>query len=638
MDSRFSLYKTKVWAFAFIIAFITICVYLPALKNDFVNWDDPSHVCENPYIKSLDLESFKWMFSFQLSNWIPFTWLSHAIDYAIWGLNPMGHHLTSIIFHGLNTFLVIILITRLINYANSPLPPFTKHTPFPSQDGIKGCVHSREEHTPIIAGAITGLLFGLHPIHVEPVVWVTARGDVLYTSFFLLSIMSYLKYNSSQKQELTGHSSLVTRHRWYSLCLLFFILSLMSKPMAVTLPLVLLILDLYPLERRGIKVLTEKIPFLGLSIASSAITIMAKQSMDAIVPLRLHTLEDRFLIAIKAFCFYLFKMVWPTQLAPLYPYPLKIYFLSIEHMGTFIFVASITALCIWSWKRQKVFSAIWAYYVITLLPVSGIIQVGEQAAADRYTYLPSLGPFFVIGLGTSWIYNRYNVKKYISTIFSLSLLFIACLLSFMTIKQIKIWKNSILLWNYEIQRFHNNITAYINRGTAHEALGNHQQAIEDYDMAIKIESKAADAYYNRGISYGSLGNYQQAITDFTSAIELNPRYSIAYNNRGVFYGISGNYRKSIEDFNTAIKLQPLYAEAYYNRGISYKNIGSHQQAIKDFTVTIQLNSQHVKAYKSRAHIYSEISDYQNSIKDHQFAARLGDKEAQDYLKSKGIGW
>src|SRR4030042_4240463 len=204
MDSRFSLYKKKVLAVAFIVALLTAIVYLPALKNGFVNWDDDLYVYENPYIQAIDFGFFKWMFTtFHASNWHPLTWLSHAIDYAIWGLNPMGHHLTSIIFHGLNTFLVIILITRLINYANSPLPPFTKHTPFPSQDGIKGCVHSREEHTPIIAGAITGLLFGLHPIHVEPVVWVTARGDVLYTSFFLLSIMSYLKYNSSQKQELT---------------------------------------------------------------------------------------------------------------------------------------------------------------------------------------------------------------------------------------------------------------------------------------------------------------------------------------------------------------------------------------------------------------------------------------------------
>jgi hypothetical protein len=195
MNSRFSIYKIKVWLVALFIAFITLLIYLPALQNDFVNWDDPQYIYKNTHIQFIDINFLKWMFtSFYASNWHPLTWLSHAIDYAIWGLNPMGHHLTSIIFHGLNTFLVVLLIIRLVNYGTPPILPLVK-------GGLRGGTKGGEYYTPLSAGAVTGLLFGIHPLHVESVVWISERKDVLCAFFFLLSILYYLKYTSSELKE-----------------------------------------------------------------------------------------------------------------------------------------------------------------------------------------------------------------------------------------------------------------------------------------------------------------------------------------------------------------------------------------------------------------------------------------------------
>jgi regulator of sirC expression with transglutaminase-like and TPR domain len=568
MNSKFSLYKTRVWLVALFIALITVLVYLPALQNGFVNWDDDFYIYKNYHIQYINFAFFKWMFTtFHASNWHPLTWLSHALDHAIWGLNPMGHHLTNIILHGLNTFLVVLIIICLINYANFTLSPLIKGNPS------------------IIAGAFTGLLFGIHPLHVESVAWVSERKDLLYAFFYLLSILSYLKYTSSQRREFSRHPSVVTHYWWYSLCVIFFILSLMSKPMAVTLPAVLILLDIYPLERLNLKsaftsrqkVLIEKIPFIVLSLASSVITIIAQKTGGAVAPLETFPPIDRILVAFSAICFYLLKIVWPSNLAPLYQYPSNISFLTLKYMGSLILVVCITAFCIWLWKRHKVFLVAWAYYIVTLLPVSGIIQVGSQSAADRYAYLPSLGPFFLVGLAIISIWKSINLRqhtsKYLKLFFLISLISLAGFLSITTVKQIKIWRDSLTLWNYELELF---------------------------------PEDAPKAYYLRGEAYEKLGNYNQALDDFKKSIELNPYYESGYMGRGILYAKSGNYQQAIEDFDHAIRINPNDSDLYYNRGLSYKLIAKYQKAIQDFDKAIQLNPQNIDAYVNREMCYMEL--------------------------------
>jgi tetratricopeptide (TPR) repeat protein len=539
-------------------------------------------------------------------------------------------------------------------------------------------------NTSLIAGAVTGLLFGLHPLHVESVAWVSERKDVLYSFFFLLSILSYLKYTSSFMQNPLHSSEKGKSGRiHYGLCLLFFTLSLLSKPMAVTLPVVLILLDFYPLERldfRSVfrsryKVLIEKVPFLGLSLVSVIITVMANQVGGAIQSLVHYHLIERIFVIFKSLCFYLFKMIWPADLAPFYPYPNEISVFTLEYAGAFILVLGITAFCIYSWRKQKIWLAVWSYYFITLLPVLGIIQTGAQAAADRYTYLSSLGPFLLLGLAARRLMEKFFKKEqasiFIKQSSAIALMTIMLItFSYLTIKQIAIWKNSITLWNHELKIFPNKAyVAYLNRGKAFADLDNYSKAIEDYNKAIEINPDIAATFNNRGTVYTKLGDYLKALSDYYRAIEINPKYYKAYYNRGKSYENLGDYPKAVEDYNKTIELNPGFEEAYYNLGVIYDiQFHNYVEAVKYYSKSIELNPQYTKAYNNRGAVYATIGNFHKSIKDFDIAiamnnndsaayynrgmaykmlgnrlqagkdfrsaARLGDKKAQNYLMSK----
>lgn len=610
---------------ALFVALITFLVYLPALQNGFVNWDDPDYVYENQNIRSIDFRSLKWMFStFHMQNWHPLTWLSHAVDYAIWGLNPMGHHLTSIIFHGLNAFLIVVLVMRLLDKRSEGL--------------LSSPLNNRTHQTARITAVGIGLLFGLHPLHVESVAWISERKDVLYAFFFLLSIVSYLKYASSEQ----GRQKVLN----YILCMLFFIFSLMSKPMAMTLPVVFITLDIYPLGRLELrslfkfhhKVFAEKLPFITLGLASAIITMVAQQK--EITSFEVHP-GERILIAFGSLGFYLFKTIWPIDLSPLYPYPSRISLLSLQYVSSLFVISGITVFCILSWKKYKVFLAVWVYFIVTLLPVLGVVKIGTQAAADRYTYLPSIGPFFLMGLCMAWLWKKDAAPKNGVTLKRLSVIafsiLISSILSVMTIKQIGIWRDSLTLWDTELKRYSIPV-AYNNRGNAYLMLGQYQQAIEDYNKALEQDRDFAKAYNNRGLAYGNLGKYQLAIEDFSVSIRKNNREPMAYFNRGNVFKALGDYQKAIEDYSKAIELNPRKADFYNNRGNTFLKLYSYQQAIEDFNVAIRLNCDYDKAYLNRGIAYESLGNFKEALEDYRTSARLGNKQVQEYLRSKGIVW
>jgi hypothetical protein len=357
---------------------ITILLFLKALRNGFVNWDDNLYVYDNVFIRSLDARFFKWAFTdlHTSANWHPLTWLSHALDYHLWGADPAGHHLTSVLLHAVNTFLVVLLVVRLLEAAR-------RRT---NTDGLltgKGI---------LVAGFTAGLLFGIHPLHVESVAWISERKDVLCAFFFILSILSYAKYADGATEKSRPASPWL--NRGYLLALVFFILALMSKPMAVTLPCVLLILDWFPYERIGFTkmprgVVMEKVPFFILGVSLSAVAVFAQSSGEALVALRSVPLQWRFAIAAAALISYLREMLLPFNLSPFYPYPKEVSLLSFSSLGAFLAVAVITAACLWSyWKgRRKLWLAVWSFYIVTLLPVLGIVQVylsaGDRAFSHR---------------------------------------------------------------------------------------------------------------------------------------------------------------------------------------------------------------------------------------------------------------
>ena len=324
----------------FVFSF-TFFVYTPALNNDFVNWDDDEYVYKNTRIQYLDPQSLCWMLtSFNAANWHPLTWLSHAIDYSLWGLNPRMHHLTNVILHALNTLLVFFLALQIVNR--------WKTIPAGMSSGEKNRVSLTEI---LITGIVTALLFGVHPLNVESVAWISERKNVLSTLFFLLSLLSYISYASS----------ILKRHRliWFALSFLFFLLALMSKPIAVTLPLILLLLDYYPLNRlsphyyKNLQVFLEKVPFFLLSIATSVITVMAQQSGRAFISVAHLPIGSRLLNALHSLIFYLKKMALPQELFPLYAFPKEISLVNPQYMVSGILILIITLSCFYMEKRGK---------------------------------------------------------------------------------------------------------------------------------------------------------------------------------------------------------------------------------------------------------------------------------------------
>jgi tetratricopeptide (TPR) repeat protein len=451
--------------------------------------------------------------------------------------------------------------------------------------------------------------------------------------------------------------------------------------MAVTLPVVLLILDVYPFGRTGVRglftnqwqLLVEKVPFFVLSIVSSVLTVQAQGAGGALKSLQLHPLGERVPVGIRALLFYLSRMVWPVDLAPLYPYPAGASLVDIRYLGMVVLVLGITVFCIWQWRRQKVWGVVWAYYVVSLFPVLGIVQVGEQAAADRYTYLSSLGPFLLAGLLLVCMREKATRMSgvFIKTILIIFLTGIFIYLACSTVHQIGMWKGPFTLWNAEIGFYPDFYRGYKKRGQAFSDAGNHEKAIQDYNRSIQLYPIYAATYLDRGVSYAGMDQYERAIEDFTVAIMMYPEYSKALTNRGIAFLMLGDFQRAIKDFDRTLDLNPdergasvqrnlayklaikEYSRAvrrdpenyenYINRGGSYTMIGQYGEALEDFTAAIALQPGMSIAYYNRGLVYQQVGEEGKAVRDFQEAARLGDEKAREekareYLHSRRIKW
>ena len=326
-------------------------------------------------------------------------------------------------------------------------------------------------------------------------------------------------------------------------------------------------------------------------------------------------------------------MVWPANLAVYYPHPgLQPWW---QVLGAVVLLGAVTFLVIRSAKRFPYLAMGWLWYAGTLVPVIGIVQVGTQAMADRYAYIPLIGLFVMAAWGIPELLKRWRCPKEAPLVSSA--LILPCLL-FVTWTQVGYWRNSIALFDHSLKVTGQNNTVLNNRGAAYEELSDHGRAIEDYDKAIEIDPEYAEAYYNRGVANSELGNHRQAIEDYDRAIEINPRYADAYGNRGAVYGLLGNNGKSIEDYDKAIEINPEHARAFNNRGLAYARLGNTRQAVEDYSRAVEINPDYVKAYYNRAVAYGELGDRMHAIEDLKTAAGFGNEGARNSLRKMGIKW
>lgn len=621
--------QAKYFGSAAVVALITFLVYLPALRNGFVEWDDPAYISDNVHIRSIDKIFFKWaFFDFYASNWHPLTWLSHAIDYAIWGLNPTGHHLTGILFHSINTFLVVLLGIQLLN-------AYRSHKIEAGHQGV-----SISERTILTAGIITGLLFGLHPLHVESVAWVSERKDMLSAFFFLLSLLAYIRYTVS----VSGASGFWSSKNKYAASLVFFIFALMSKPMAVVLPIVFLIIDWYPLGRfkndRLKTILFEKIPFFVLAVASSVITIMAQHSGEAIKTLTDYPLSTRILVGFNALFSYIGKMLWPVDLSPFYPYPDDVSFLSYEYLLPLLSAIGITITSIALLKRHRIWFVVWMYYVVTLLPVLGIVQVGLQAMADRYTYLPGISLFFLAGVGSAGFIEKFSKQRLLKagTFIGISALIIY--MAYAAVIQIYTWKDTLSLWtrvadvvSKKDDKYYKNIhLIYFNLGSAYMDRNRLEDAMKATQKAISLNPVFDKSHYNLGIIYASQNRLEDAIDAYKAAIRLNPAFAGAHVNLGIAYRRHNQPDEAMVEFKEAVRLKPDYAEARVNLGVAYINENKLDDAIRELHSALRLKPDYVMAYINLGVAYRKQNKFEDAIKEFQASLRLRPDFAESHYE------
>lgn len=537
-----------------VAAVLAFAVFLPTFGNGFVNWDDQVYIYENRMIRSLDWDLIRWAFTTVVSgNWHPLTLISHAVDYALWGLDPRGHHLSAVILHSAATFLVYVIVRRLVSAATEG---------------------SRVSAFAPVSAFVAAVLFGLHPMHVESVAWASERKDLLCALFYLLSVAAYLGYARG-----TGRRAVL-----YAAAVVSAALALMSKPMAVSLPVTLLIIDYYPLKRftraGWLRAAAEKIPFVVLSGAASAVAILTQGEAAALRSFESSPLFARILTAARGYVFYIYKMFVPTGLSPFYPRPDETPLASLEFGGALVLVAAVTALAVYIYRSRPWFTSGWAYYLFTLLPVIGIVQVGAMAGADRYFYLPSVAPFALIGLGGAWLWSfaRSRGSAPVVAVIAAGLV-VASALSYQTVRQIGYWRDSVSLWSRAISIYPESVPlAYVNRGIAYGRMGMIGRAHDDLQKAVEIKPDFVKARYNLANALDIMGRKGEAITHLTEAIRYGPGYTKARYKRGTLYLETGRPGAAVDDLRSVVAAEPGHVPAYMALARAYAMMGDDEAA------------------------------------------------------------
>ncbi|OFV99028.1 MAG: hypothetical protein A3H28_08010 [Acidobacteria bacterium RIFCSPLOWO2_02_FULL_61_28] len=582
----------------------TVALYAPVRHFEFVTWDDPNYITENPHVQGgLTWASVLWaLTTSDPPYWHPLTWLSHMLDVQVFGLNAGGHHLPNVLLHIGNA----ILLFGLLHWMTGALG-----------------------RSAFVAG-----LFAFHPLHVESVAWVSERKDVLSTLFGMLTLWAYVSY---ARQPRRGR---------YLVVLLLFALGLMTKPMLVTLPFMLLLLDVWPLGRvrfdfahhrslrsgpgggsvwaalRGqrsvvLRLVREKLPLLVLAVASSLVTFVIQEQVGAFGELGVRPWDLRLQNAVVSYLAYIGTMLWPEGLAAFYPYPQSLP--AWQVVGSILVLIGVSVAVIRAARRHPYLPVGWLWYLGTMIPVIGLIQAGDQALADRFTYVPLIGLFIMVAWGIPELLARWPYRS-IALPAAAGLTLLACAIS--SWNQVQYWKSSLTLWTRALDVTTGNYRAHHNLGLALAISGKGDEAIPYFSEAVRFKPDFAEAHNNLGSVLANQGKLDQAIVHFSEALRFKPDSAEAHYRLGLALARLGKGDQAIPHFSDAIRLQPDHAEAHYGLASALDDQGKIKEAIAEYTEAVRIRPDFAMAHNNLGVALANEGRVDEAIREFSEALRI----------------
>lgn len=582
-----------------LLALFTLAVYSQVATHDFVLYDDPVYVRDNPTVLAgLTPANISWAFTtLSMANWHPLTWLSYMMDIELFGPNPGAMLLENAALHATNSILLFLLLQRLT-----------------------GAVWK---------SAATAALFALHPLHVESVAWISERKDVLSSLFWLVTL--YLYSMHAERRKL----------RYYLLALAAFALGLMTKPMLVALPLVMLLIDYWPLQIlhptstddgkepvKPVRLLIEKLPFFALAAGSCAMTLTAQSG--AMTPLIVSSLPNRIANSLNAYMIYLGKMLWPTNLSPFYPFPDSIP--TWQPLCSALVLTAVTVTVTRTRKRYPYLIVGWFWYLVTLVPVIGIVRVGMHAFADRYSYIPLIGIFVMLVWGVTDLWQLYFRSKR-ALVMATLLILAAC--SMLTWKQVSLWKDSATLFNHAREATKNNYVATNILAIDRMKKGDHEQALHLFDQSIGQASWFIEPYIHKANLLKRLERNEEAIAMFNKALVLDPFNATVYVDLGNLLATQGRLDEAVEYLQLGLRVDPQSAPAHYNLGLALHHLGRLGEALEQYHLSLKFNPGFPDAHNNIGIALAEQGLLDQAIVQFREALRLRPdyQEAQKNLKT-----
>jgi Tfp pilus assembly protein PilF len=620
------------------LAVVTLALYWPVVSHDFINVDDPRFISQNPHVEAgLTRAGIRWAFqSLETENWQPLTWISHMLDCDLYGLNAGGHHLTSLLLHVANSVLLLVWLNGLTQ------------SPWRS--------------------AFVAALFAWHPLHVESVAWACERKDVLSTSFWLLALLAYTRYARGMRPGAARPG--VHPAFYYGLTLLFFACGLMSKPMVVTLPCVLLLLDFWPLSRFAERRATdpagppgqtraataaglamEKAPFFLLTLGMSMATLYAQKAGGALASLAGMPPAERLANTVVNYGTYLAKTFWPSGLAYFYPY--RFDWPASRLAGDGLLLVALTGWSLWRWRREPYLLTGWLWFLGTLLPTVGLVQVGIQSLADRYMYIPSIGLFLALVWGLGGLFDRWHARREVLPALG-GLALLGCLA--VTSVQLGYWQNSITLATHAIEVTRQNYVAYESLGRALYEAGRKKEAMACYAESVRLRPDFPQSQFNfaaalqdagrlpeavehfaaaarlvpdrldirmaLGTTLMQAGRLEEAATQFAEVLRREPDSIAAHHSLGIVLARQGDISNAIPHFAAAVRLDPANADLRFGLGLALMDTHQPAAAAAQFEAEVQLAPNETRAHYRLAQALEQLHQPAAAAEHYQAALRL----------------